>query len=159
MDSLSASQKHIMTPADPNLFTREEWRSLGFFYDRDDDSATWTLRGSKKGLKRFAVLLRNYASNPKNQLKSEHEHFGPYMYLKIMTWPEAGVGKAIHGTLDDLKRLADIIDEKLEEICIGESLDISFDYAVSSEYRLALNLFPDNTDPASLDPLINQNDV
>ena len=147
-----------MTPTDSNSFTREEWRSLGFFYDRNDDAAAWTLLGPKKGLERFSVLLRNYASKPKNQLKSEHEHFGPYMYLKIMTWPEAGIGrKAIHGTLEDLKRLADIVDQKLEEICIGEPLDISFDYAVNSEYRLVLNLSPDNTDPASLDPLLNQN--
>ena len=36
--------------------TREEWRELGFFYDRDDDAKEWRLRGSRDGLRRFARL-------------------------------------------------------------------------------------------------------
>ena len=144
-----------MTPIDVNSMTRDEWRSLGFFYERDDDANVWTLLGTKSGLKKFASLLRDYASKPTNQTKSEHDHYGPYMYLKIMTWPDAGIGKnAIHGTLDDLARLAGIVDNKLEEVGIGESIDVSRDYVGDPEYKLVLSLYTDETDPASLDPLL-----
>jgi hypothetical protein len=70
--------------------TRREWRELGFFYDRDDVSKEWRLVGSREGLRHFAGLLRAYVADPRNEMKSEHEHYGPYMYLEVMTWPEAG---------------------------------------------------------------------
>ena len=148
----------FMTTSDPNTYTRDEWKSLGFFYDRDDDARLWMLQGSKGGLKRFASLLRQYVTNPRRQLKSEHEHYGPYMYLKISTWPEAGIRKsAIRGTLDDLKRLANIVDNKLDETDVGKSVDVSLDYVDDPEYKLVLCVCADDTDPSSLDPLLAQN--
>ena len=47
----------FMTTSDPNTYTRDECKSLGFFYDRDDDARLWMLQGSKSGLKRFASSL------------------------------------------------------------------------------------------------------
>ena len=38
------------------------------------------------------------------------------MYLKVMTWTEPGMDEnAIYGTLQDLRRLAGIIDAKLQD--------------------------------------------
>src|SRR4030095_7454405 len=91
--------------------TRSEWRELGFFYDRDDKSKEWLLIGSRAGLGRFSSLLRAYVAAPRNVRKSEHEHYGPYMYLKFMTWPEAGMNEnTIHGPLEQLARLASLVE-------------------------------------------------
>ncbi len=46
-----------------------------------------------------------YASDPGNDYQSEHEHYGPYSYLEIMTWPEPSFDDhAIRGPLPDLMR-------------------------------------------------------
>jgi hypothetical protein len=92
--------------------TRQEWRELGFFYDRDDTARCWRVVRSKKGLSRFADVLHGYAADAHNEALSEHAQIGPYMYLKVMTWSEAGVDRdSVHGTLDDLRRL--VADEML----------------------------------------------
>jgi hypothetical protein len=80
-----------------NRATREEWRELGFFYDPDDRAKTWTLTGSRLGLRRFVECLLEYAADPGNAMQSEHQHYGPYMYLEVMTWPEAGFGSEVGG--------------------------------------------------------------
>ena len=74
-----------MPSTDINEMTQREWRELGFFYDRDDDAKEWRLIGSKEGLRQFAHSMQEYAANPGNDLISEHEHFGPYGYLKVGT--------------------------------------------------------------------------
>jgi hypothetical protein len=85
--------------------TRAEWRELGFFYDLNHNSKEWLLMGSRAGLLRFSELLRAYATNPHREGTSEHDHYGPYMYLKVMTWPHAGIdANTIHGSLEDLGR-------------------------------------------------------
>src|SRR5437773_4027209 len=73
-----------------NKATRREWRELGFFYDRDDQTRVWKLTSSRAGLLGFRDALLSYVADPRNALKSEHEHYGPYSYLEVMTWPEAG---------------------------------------------------------------------
>jgi len=92
-----------------NEATRREWRELGFFYDRNDQQKLWELIGSRSGLMRFRDALSEYAEDPNNDYESEHKHYGPYLYLEIMTWPEPGFDDhAIRGSLPDLKRLAAI---------------------------------------------------
>jgi hypothetical protein len=76
-----------------NEMTRSEWRELGFFYERDDEARAWRLVGSGGGLGGFCSLLEQYASDPRMARTSEHEHYGPYAYLKLVTWPDAGVVK------------------------------------------------------------------
>jgi hypothetical protein len=132
--------------------TRREWRELGFFYDRDDASKEWRLVGSRNGLRRFADLLRSYASDPRNEKKSEHEHYGPYMYLEVMTWPEAGMdGHAIRGPLSALDGLASLVDAKVAVMKPGGGVRIGDEFATGTVYTLVLNLRDDDFDPASLD--------
>ena len=97
-----------------NKKTRKEWRALGFFYDVDDDAKAWTFIGSRAGLLNFRDLLCAYVADPRNALQSEHQHYRPYTYLKVMTWQEAELDKvAIRGPLADLARLAELVEAKL----------------------------------------------
>ena len=138
-----------------NRATRREWRELGFFYDRDDQNKFWKLTGSRSGLLRFRDILLSYVADPRNALKSEHEHYGPYSYLEVMTWPEAGFDDhAIRGTLADLARLAALIDAKLLGARAGSAIRIQEEYAAESPYALVLDLREDGFDPAAVDPLL-----
>jgi len=133
--------------------TRREWRELGFFYDRDDASKEWRLVGSREGLRRFSDPLRSYASDPRNEVKSEHEHYGPYMYLEVMTWPEAGIDDhAIRGPLNAIDDLASLVDAKVAAMKPGGNVRIGEDFAAGTPYTLVLDLRQDDFDPSSLDP-------
>ena len=70
-----------------NRATRREWRELGFFYDRDDGTKVWKLTGSRVGLLRFRDALLSYVADPRNALKSEHEHYGPYALVLDLPKP------------------------------------------------------------------------
>ena len=138
-----------------NEQTRQEWRELGFFYDRDDHAKVWTLTSSRTGLLRFRGALLHYLSDPRNALQSEHEHYGPYMYLQVMTWPEAGFDDdAIRGTLTDLARLAQLIEAKLATARPGSPVLIRDEFAAASPYGLVLDLREDGFDPAAADHLL-----
>ena len=133
--------------------TRSEWRELGFFYDRDDAVKEWRLIGSRAGLLRFADLLRVYVADPRNRTTSEHEHYGPYSFLEVMTWPEPGIDNhAIRGPLNELDRLASIVGQKLAELQPGETASIREEFASAAEYALVLEVRDDTFDPASCDP-------
>ncbi|HUE54049.1 MAG TPA: hypothetical protein VMO80_17030 [Terriglobales bacterium] len=143
-----------------NKKTREEWRALGFFYDRDDDAKLWALIGSRAGLLRFRDALREYVADPRNALESEHEHYGPYMYLKVMTWQEAGFdNNAIRGSLADLARLAALVETRLATAQPGSAVRIHHEFAADSPYALVLEVREDSFDPAAADPLLPSADV
>jgi len=138
-----------------NRATRQEWRKLGFFYNRDDQAKLWRLIGSRSGLLRLRDALLAYAAEPLNADKGEHEHYGPYMYLEIMTWPEAGFDDhAIRGPLQDLKSLATIIENKLLTAQPGETVRIQTEFAANSPYALILEVREDGFDPAEADPML-----
>lgn len=133
--------------------TRREWRDLGFFYFSDDDAREWQLTGSRHGLLRFADRLDAYAADPRFFDQSEHDHFGPHMYLKIMTWPEAGIdGRSIHGTQEDIRRLAALVREKLSSARAGEVVSVCREYVADAEYRIVFRVREDSFDPAGEDP-------
>lgn len=95
-----------------NEQTKQEWRELGFFYERDDEAQSWKFVGSKAGLLSFAKALRSYASATGDS-PGEHQHYGPYWYLTVTTWTEAEiVNRGIRGPLEDLARLARIIEAR-----------------------------------------------
>jgi hypothetical protein len=138
-----------------NDATRADWRELGFFYDVDHECRQWRLVGSRRGLLGFAQLLDRYVADPANRLESEHEHYGPYMYLEVMTAKTPGIdGHSIHGTLADLTRLASITRTRISDTQPGQSVVIKDDYAVEAQYSLVLQLRPGDFDPSSADAAI-----
>jgi len=131
---------------------RDEWRELGFFYESDEEAKEWRLRGSRDGLLHFASVLAAYARNPANAVLGEHEHFGPYMYLKIMTWNEPVLkGDAIGGSLDDIARLAELMRARLQDAVPGQRFSVGHDFDRSAEYSMSLQVEDGGFDPASAD--------
>jgi hypothetical protein len=145
-----------MTPPENiNRLTRTEWRELGFFYDFDEAHARWRLVGSRNGLFKFRDLLLAYTNDSRNQSLAEHEHYGPYNYLTIRTWSETNISAdGIEGTLDDLKRLAQLVEEKLQMISDGSTFILSTEFASNSAAILQFEVREDSFDPASADPLL-----
>jgi hypothetical protein len=138
-----------------NKATRQEWRELGFYYDRDDNAKIWELTGSRAGLLHFRDILLAYVADPKNTLKSEHEHYGPYIYLEVMTWPEAAFDNhAIRGSLADLERLAGLIETNLAVAQQGSVIRIQEEFAADSPYALVLSVREDGFDPDAADSLL-----
>ena len=143
-----------MAPSEAtNEHIRREWRELGFYYDSDDNEKKWRLVGSRVGLKKFEKALLGYVANPMNIQQSEHEHYGPYMYLEVMTWPGAGIdGHSIHGSLDDLRRLAGLINKLLHSVRPGDRFVIGPEYSPAAEYSIHFEVMEDGFDPAAADP-------
>lgn len=143
------------TTPELNDATRREWRELGFFYACDHNAARWRIVGSYPGLLKFVEILDDYASKSRNNQLSEHEHYGPYFYLKLMTWEEPEITtSAICGTLADFQRLATIVRKKLSSSRPGSTFVVSDEYAVgggSIEFEVREDCF----DPAAADPLLS----
>jgi hypothetical protein len=138
------------------MTAEQEWRKLGFFHEIDTKQSLRKLTGSKPGLLRFRDILLEYVADPRNALKSEHEHYGPYGSLEVMTWPDAGVdGHAVRGSLADLARLANLVGTKLSAATPGSLIRIREEYASRSPFTLLLDVRSDAFDPASLDPDIS----
>ena len=138
-----------------NAATTREWRELGLFYDTNLSERTWDLVGSRSGLLSFADALRHYAVNPRRAPISEHEHYGPYYYLKVVTWHEPLITQEdIRGTQSDIRRLAELIARGLATADVGQSIDIDGDYSSQNEFRLRLHVREDEFDPASADPML-----
>jgi hypothetical protein len=98
-------------------------------------------------------------ADPRNALESEHEHYGPYMYLKVMTWPEAGFDhNAIRGSLTDIARLAELVESKLASAQPGSAVRIHHEFAPDSPNALVLDVREDGFDPATADLLLPKED-
>jgi hypothetical protein len=148
-----------MTAEQMNRMMRERWRELGFYYDFDEALSRWRLVGSRSGLLKFRDILNGYADDPRNDKISEHEHYGPYSYLKLMTWAEAEItGDAICGTLPDFRRLAAMIGEKLKASSTGGAFTIGDEYAGGSKATLEFEVREEGFDPASADQLLPPGD-
>jgi hypothetical protein len=145
-----------MSPSEAtNQATREEWRELGFFYETRDDPACWRLIGSASGLAKFVKLLDQYVCDPRKEAISEHEHYGPYMYLKVQTAESPEIdGEGIRGSLADLARLRDLIAHGLRNLSAGESFVIGPEYSPSVILPLRVELRESDFDPASEDPAL-----
>jgi hypothetical protein len=134
--------------------TRQEWRDLGFYYAQDDaPQGAWRIVGSTVGLAAFLAKLVEYAARPSNAGLGEHEHYGPYFYLKVMTSSDAGIdAHSIRGSLADLRRLADLVSKALAHAKPGDLVALGGDYVERPSYELLLDVREDNFDPASADP-------
>jgi hypothetical protein len=103
-------------------------------------------------LLRFRDELLLYVANPKNALKSERQHYGPYSYLEIMTWPEARFDDhAIRGPLEDLARLAKLIEAKVDTMCPGSTLQIREEFAAHNPYAVLLEMRQNLFEPVTAD--------
>ncbi|MBK9580366.1 MAG: hypothetical protein IPO48_00050 [Saprospiraceae bacterium] len=135
----------------------DEWRQLGFYYYCDDrlNVNQWRFFGSKKGLQNFVSLLDKYTNNPANDTLSEHDHYGPYSYLKIMTWDKPIItSDYIAGTIQDLKFLKNLISEKLDITEPGQTCNNDKDYGQDNTITAKLFVMADNFDPVSMDEVI-----
>lgn len=142
-----------MPSEETNVATRHEWRALGFFYDCDDVQKQWRIVGSRAGLERFYEELIAFAGNRKNEPTSEHVHLGPYMYLKLGSWPEPQIiDHWIAGPLSTLRELAHVVRLKVASAAVGEAFSLRDAFAPGSPYDLVLELRDDGFDPAKEDP-------
>ena len=140
-----------------NDATRNEWQELGFFYSQDVPTRVWRFVGSRTGLLRFAALLENYATDPRNKMISEHEHYGPYMYLKVMTSLEPGIDDhSIHGPLADLQQLGRIVEDKLQTATSGHIVELGKEYAANTDWLLRFEVKEEGCDPAEYDEALRQ---
>ncbi len=131
---------------------KQQWRKLGFYCELDDQKRLWVLTGSRAGLLYFPDLLLGYVNDPQNAVDGSKQHYGPYGSLEVMTWTTAGLDShAIRGSLDDLTRLAELVQGKLVSAEAGESITIRDEFAADSPYGLFLDVRPDGFDPSSAD--------
>ena len=134
---------------------RQEWRTLGFYYEFQDTKQQWRIVGSQAGLMRFCTILRAYAADASHAPLSEHEHYGPYAYLKIMTWHEATISPdAISGTLLDFLRLADTVADHIYISPPGKIFTVDAEYAGGNTASLCFAVREPDFDPASSDSLL-----
>src|SRR4051812_43842432 len=114
----------------------EEWRQLGFYYDLDDRISVnqWRFYGSKSGLESFVNMLDEYTKDRTKQYLTEHDHYGPYSYLKIITLEGHSciTNDGIGGTITDLKALRNIIADKLISARPGQTFNIDKDFGTSN---------------------------
>jgi hypothetical protein len=137
-----------------DLDTIEEWRELGFFYTVDTSEMKWSLRGDRRGLLSFSTKLREYANDPKNKTIGEHEHFGPYFYLKVITGNSTAItDSGWTGTTDDFRRLAELIEDFLSRPAQKEFV-IAQDFAPTTIFVIQFKIEEDGFDPSSVDPMI-----
>lgn len=131
---------------------KQQWRKLGFYCELDEQKRLWTLTGSRAGLLYFPDLLLGYVADPQNASDKEHQHYGPYGTLEVMTWPDAGFdGHAIRGSLTALTHLAELVEVKLATAEPGSPILIREEFAADSPYSLVLDVRADGFDPASAD--------
>jgi hypothetical protein len=131
---------------------KQHWRKLGFYCEMDDQKKTWTVTGSRAGLLYFPDLLLGFVNDPENATDGARKNYGPYGSLEIMTYADAGFDShAIRGSLDDLTRLAALVEEKLATAEPGTPLLIREEFAPNSRYSLRLDVRADGFDPASAD--------
>lgn len=129
-----------------------EWRELGFYYDINENVKEWRFFGSKIGLRKFVSLIDKYVNDPRNNNLSEHEHYGPYGYLKIMTSNKPEITEDyIAGTIEDLGKLRDIISQKINETNFGQSFNIETEYGVENSASARIFIMTDDFAPCSIE--------
>ncbi len=144
-----------MTSAELNEQTKDEWQELGFFYDYDENASCWRFVGSRQGLLKFCDILNGYASDERNAPLSEHEHFGPYWYLKLITWTEPIITPHdIRGTFEDFRRLSKLTRQKLENASVGDKVVIDVEYSSENEAKMLFEIEADDFDAAKADSLL-----
>lgn len=116
---------------------KNEWLKLGFFYSFNDDLHKWEFYGDRSGLENFYKEVMKYIESPKSFGLSEHIHLGPYAYLKIMTWHSPIITTdGFYGSVEDLRRLANIFIEKLKSTPVNQCFTLDQEYSQNNEATL-----------------------
>lgn len=132
---------------------RKEWRELGFYYETDEQKKEWPFAGSKKGLLNFISCIDELEFE--NGL-SKDSHFGPYSYLKLMTWDKPYIDlKLIAGREEDFETLKQIYKERVGITDIGGEFIIDKEYSLDSSASLRVKIMNDRFDPVSMDPQLS----
>ena len=144
-------KEHSVVDLNSNTEANLRKDDLGFYYSRDDKNCCWIITGSQEGILEFCDLLEGYSTDKSREAVSEDTHYGPYSYLKFMTWdkPEI-VERKICGRLSDFKKLSDIIKNNLEKL--NGDFEIDNEYSNDNEYSIKFVLKGDDFEPASMDP-------
>lgn len=132
----------------------DEWRQLGFYYDQIEIAGKkhWRFFGNRQGLGEFVNNLNEYIHNSHNAGLSEHTHYGPYSYLKIMTWNKPTITEGyIAGSFDDLMYLKNSIADYLSITSVGQAFSIDNVYGIDNTLGMTFFVMPDDFDPASMD--------
>ena len=141
-----------MSTQEMDLETALQWKELGFYYLVDEKEMVWTLRGDRAGLLKFVNSLREYAKNPVNHVIGEHEHFGPYFYLKVTTRSFASItDDGLTGMPEDFLKLASLIERYLATPA-QKSFVIGKDFAPTATFSIRFEIEEDGFDPSSADP-------
>ena len=137
------------TPRDITPVTGEEWRLLGFYHELDPDRRMWRLCGSRAGLLGFARLIARHAESTTASPETEPLQLGPYGDLQVKFWERPGIDdESIHGSPDDMRRLAQLIESSLADTQPGEKVVIGPEYAGDVECSLLFEVMDDDFDPA-----------
>jgi hypothetical protein len=145
--------------ADIEEMIKQEWRDLGFYYELEEnnDFKQWRFYGSKQGLFNFINLLEIYTTNKSNDYISEHDHYGPYNYLKIMTWNKPEITEnCFAGTIADLNDLKGIVARKLDVTGVGQTFVIGKEYGEGNTANARFFVMADDFDPVSMDDNYNE---
>ena len=132
----------------------EQWRDLGCYcyFASGTDQCEWRFYGSRDGYSRFLSHIDSYITNPGNDVISEHEHFGPYMDLKIMTADKPCISEDyIAGTIENLTAFRNLIEERLTSVNTGGSFCINSEYGIDNTAGALFFVMDDGFDPASMD--------
>ena len=135
--------------------TGEEWRALGFYHEPDQAHHVWRLVGSVSGLRTIVRMLASQADKATGETLPAPLVVGPFDDFYIRVWERAGIDdESIHGSADDLRRLSEIIEEKLGGAAVGAEIAIGNEYAANLEYTLLIAVRDEEFDPASQVPAI-----
>lgn len=135
--------------------TGEEWRALGFYHEPDQAHRVWRLVGSVSGLRTIVRMLASQADKASGETEPAALVVGPFNDFYIRIWERAGIDdESIHGSADDLRRLSEIIEQKLGGAAVGAEIAIGNEYAAGLEYTLLIAVRDEEFDPASQVPAI-----
>jgi hypothetical protein len=129
---------------------RKEWRELGFYYETNQGKNEWLFVGSKKGLLNFIDCIDEHIEFQKGI--SDDSHFGPYSYLKLMTWDKPYIDlKLFAGRKGDFENLKKIYLQKIELTNVGDEFVINEEYSSHNSALLRVKVAGNDFDPVSLD--------
>lgn len=145
-EALPSSERQRMV-----RITRRSWRELGFWYGCDPAAKCWTFRADRDGVRRFALLIRQFARLPDDPEQEDHVHLGPFSHLRLMHGERPILNaKGIAGRPGDLDEFAGELEALAAEASPGVH-PFAAAFAADQGFLAVLVLEADGFDPASAD--------